>query len=178
MKGGTATETVGVRKEEGKMIVNVRVDERLIHGQVATMWTNHLQASRIMIVDDNVVKNEMEKEVLKMAKPNSVKLSILTTQGASDRINKGQYDSERVFLIVKNPRVLVELTLLGVKLKEVIVGNMSAKKDSNQVAKSIGVTPADVEAFEQLRDSGVKLVAQMVPNEEKREFMGLLKGDQ
>ena len=61
------------------MIVNVRIDERLIHGQVATMWTNHLKVNRIMVVDNVVVKNEMEKDVLKMAKPNSVKLSILTT---------------------------------------------------------------------------------------------------
>ena len=117
------------------MIVNVRIDERLIHGQVATMWTNHLKATRIMVVDNEVVKNEMEKEVLKMAKPNSVKLSILTTKGASMRINNGQYDAEKVFLIVKNPKTLVELTDNGVVLEEINVGNMSAKKGSKQIAK-------------------------------------------
>ena len=157
------------------MIVNVRIDERLIHGQVATMWTNHLKATRIMVVDNEVVKNEMEKEVLKMAKPNSVKLSILTTKGASMRINNGQYDAEKVFLIVKNPKTLVEFKDTGVVLEEINVGNMSAKKGSKQIAKSIGVTSTDIEAFNYLNQKGVNLVAQMVPNEEKSDFMKLLK---
>ncbi|MBO0459750.1 PTS sugar transporter subunit IIB [Enterococcus hulanensis] len=157
------------------MIVNVRIDERLIHGQVATMWTNHLKANRIMVVDNEVVKNEMEKDVLKMAKPNSVKLSILTTKGASARIKDGQYDNQKVFLIVKNPETLVELVDSGVELVEVNVGNMSAKKGSKQVAKSIGVTPENIESFNYLNEKGVKLVAQMVPNEDKSSFMKLLK---
>lgn len=159
------------------MIVNVRIDERLIHGQVATMWTNHLKVNRIMVVDNAVVKNEMEKDVLKMAKPNSVKISILTTKGASARIQNGQYDDQRVFLIVKNPATLVELVDKGVALKEINVGNMSAKKGSKQVAKSIGVTPEDIAAFNYLNEKGVKLTAQMVPNEDKSDFMKLLKGE-
>lgn len=61
-------------------IKHVRVDERLIHGQVATMWTNTIKATRIMIVDDAVVKNEMEKVALKTAVPAGVKLSILTVK--------------------------------------------------------------------------------------------------
>lgn len=156
------------------MIVNVRIDERLIHGQVATMWTNHLKASRIMVVDDSVVKNEMEKDVLKMAKPNSVKLSILTSKGASKRINNHQYDSERVFLIVKNPKTLLELVNNGVELEEINVGNMSAKADSKAVAKSIAVTQEDIQAFKELNKKGVKLSAQMVPNDEKKNFLNLL----
>ncbi|MCP6826224.1 PTS sugar transporter subunit IIB, partial [Listeria monocytogenes] len=68
-------------------IKHVRVDERLIHGQVATMWTNTIKATRIMIVDDAVVKNEMEKVALKTAVPAGVKLSILTVKGAANNIN-------------------------------------------------------------------------------------------
>jgi len=52
---------------------------------------------------------------------------------------------------------------------------MSAKKGSKQVAKSIGVTPEDIEAFKHLNEKGVKLVAQMVPNEDKSDFMKLLR---
>lgn len=159
------------------MIVNVRIDERLIHGQVATMWTNHLKAERIMVVDNDVVNSDMEKDVLKMAKPGSIKLSILTTKGASTRINNGQYTKERVFLIVKNPTTLLELVNNGVKISEINVGNMSAKKGSRQVAKSIGVTDKDVLAFNKLNEKGVKINAQMVPNDEKKNFMKLLKGD-
>lgn len=155
-------------------IINTRIDERLIHGQVATMWTNTLRAERIMVVDDDVIKNEVEKKVLKMAKPNSVKLSILSVAGASRNIQSGKYDKERVFLIVKKPVVLLEMVKNGVDLPQINVGNMSSKKNSKQVAKSISVTAEDVLAFKELDQLGVKLVAQMIPTDEEKIFMNLI----
>ncbi|EUJ52702.1 Fructose-specific phosphotransferase enzyme IIB component [Listeria fleischmannii FSL S10-1203] len=116
-------------------IIHVRIDERLIHGQVATMWTNTIKATRIMIVDDGVVKSEIEKTALKTAVPSGVKLSILTTQGAIKNILAEKYVGQKVFLIVKNPRVLKELVDGGVTLPQINVGNMSTKKDSKQIKK-------------------------------------------
>ena len=59
-------------------IVNVRIDDRLIHGQVAAVWSMTTKATRIMVVDDLVVKDTVNKEALKMACPQQCKLSILT----------------------------------------------------------------------------------------------------
>ncbi|AYW47270.1 PTS mannose transporter subunit IIAB [Tetragenococcus osmophilus] len=157
------------------MIVSIRIDERLIHGQVATMWTNHLKADRIIVIDDEIVHDEMEKDVLKMAKPSSCKLSILTTRGAANRINAGKYENERVFILVKNPTTLVALLKNNLDLIEVNVGNMSSKKDSKQITKSISLTEEDIEKFEVLNKRHVELFAQMTPNDEKRNFMNLLK---
>ncbi|GBD67848.1 hypothetical protein TEHN7118_0654 [Tetragenococcus halophilus subsp. halophilus] len=157
------------------MIVSTRIDERLIHGQVATMWTNHLKADRIIVIDDEIVHDEMEKDVLKMAKPSSCKLSISTTRGAANRINAGKYENERVFILVKNPTTLVALLKNNLDLIEVNVGNMSSKKDSKQITKSISLTEEDIEKFEVLNKRHVELFAQMTPNDEKRNFMNLLK---
>lgn len=52
-------------------IVNVRIDERLIHGQVAAVWTNTLNATRIMVIDDMAAKDEIQKIALKMACPST-----------------------------------------------------------------------------------------------------------
>ena len=158
------------------MIANVRIDERLIHGQVSTMWTNHLRADRIVVVDDAIVANDIEKEVLIMAKPTSLKLSILTVKGASMRMNNGQYQDERIFLIVKRPQTLAGLLSNHVKFDEINVGNMSSKLHSQQITKSIAVTDDDVSAFKEINSYGVKIIAQMVPNDEKKDFIVLLKG--
>ena len=64
-------------------IVNVRIDERLIHGQVAVLWSTHTKATIIMIVDNEVVKDAVNKAALKMVCPQQCKLSILTTQRAA-----------------------------------------------------------------------------------------------
>ncbi|EIA19963.1 PTS system mannose/fructose/N-acetylgalactosamine-transporter subunit IIB [Listeria fleischmannii] len=156
-------------------IIHVRIDERLIHGQVATMWTNTIKATRIMIVDDGVVKSEIEKTALKTAVPSGVKLSILTTQGAIKNILAEKYVGQKVFLIVKNPRVLKELVDGGVTLPQINVGNMSTKKDSKQIKKSVSVTKEDLENFDYFVKKGIKLTAQMVPSEEAVPFQNLLK---
>ena len=58
-------------------IVGCRIDGRLIHGQVANLWTTKLNVSRIMVIDDEVAQNDIEKSGLKLATPPGVKLSIL-----------------------------------------------------------------------------------------------------
>ena len=61
-------------------IVGCRIDGRLIHGQVANLWTTKLNVSRIMVIDDEVAQNDIEKSGLKLATPPGVKLSICQSQ--------------------------------------------------------------------------------------------------
>lgn len=159
-------------------IKDVRVDERLVHGQVATMWTNKLGVDRIMVVGDDIVKSPIQKKALRTAVPSGVHLSILTVKGAARRINSGKYDGQKVFLIVKDPHVLTELSKLQVRLPEVNVGNMSNKDGSKQIAKSVAVTKDNIKDFEYLSNHGSHLYHQMVPAEEPEDFMNLLdKGE-
>ncbi|MDO1604937.1 PTS sugar transporter subunit IIB [Lactobacillus sp. YT155] len=161
--------------QESLGIKNIRIDERLIHGQVATMWTNSLKATRIMVVDDEVVKNDIEKMALKTAVPSGIKLSILTAKGAAERIMNGNYEEQRVFLLTKSPKPLVDLVKNGVPIEKVNVGNMSSKENSKQVKKSVSVTPSDIDNFKILDEAGVELVAQMVPTEDPVNFMKLME---
>ncbi|CCI87413.1 PTS mannose/fructose/sorbose transporter subunit IIAB [Lactobacillus gigeriorum] len=154
---------------------HVRIDERLIHGQVATLWTNALKLQRIMVVDDEIVKSPIQKTALKTACPNGVHLSILTTKGAARRINSGKYEGQTVLLLVKNPGVLRKLVDLAVLLPEINVGNMSTKAGTKQVAKSVAVSAQDIADFKYLAEKGSHLYHQMVPAEAKSEFLELLK---
>lgn len=159
---------------EPQTMHNVRIDERLIHGQVATMWTNALHLTRLMVIGDDIVKNDIQKTALKTACPHGVHLSILTAKGAARRINSGKYQGQTVLILVKNPGVLKELVDNGVKLPEINVGNMSTKANSRQVAKSVAVTEEDIENFKYLDQKGCHLYHQMVPAEDKEDFMKLL----
>ena len=181
--GAPEKEEKVVKKEEPKIddniltphtMKNVRIDERLIHGQVATMWTNALHLNRIMVVGDDIVKNKIQKTALKTACPHGVHLSILTSHGAARRINSGKYEGQTVLVLVKNPAVLCKMVDLDVKLPEINVGNMSTKENSRQVAKSVAVTDKDVEDFEYLTEKGCHVYHQMVPSEAKEDFMKML----
>lgn len=156
-------------------IVATRIDGRLIHGQVANLWVPKLNISRIMVIDNETADSAVEKSALKLATPAGVKLSVLPVEKAANNILKGRYDSQRVLIVVKSPRYLVNLVELGVPIHEVNVGNMSQSDNTKSITKSINVTEKDIEDFKELDDHGVKLFSQMVPSDNSQDFMSLLK---
>lgn len=155
-------------------IVNLRLDERLIHGQVATYWTRTLGATRIMVVSDEIVKDQIGKDALKAAVPAGMKLSILTAENAAKRLNEGAYSGQRVFLIVKEPDTIMKLLKNGVKVKEVNIGNMGLKEGRKQIKKSVYCTEKELQTILSIEKSGVAVYAQMVPNDDKKKFTSYL----
>ncbi len=105
-------------------IVHARVDERLIHGQVAMVWTNTVGATRIVVVNDAAVKDELIIAGLKMAKPAGVKLSILSLKRAAEKFKEGAYEEDKVFLITKSVPDMARLVADGVSIPLVNVGNV------------------------------------------------------
>ncbi|MGH0554454.1 PTS sugar transporter subunit IIB [Bacillus pretiosus] len=146
-------------------IVHIRVDDRLIHGQVATRWATGLRVNRIMIIDDKVAVNDDEKSILRMAAPAGVNTSILTFEKGLNNVKNGNYKGQRVLLIVKTPEILAQLMNGGLTLKEVNIGNMSNRPGTTQIKKSISMTENEKVAVQQLLSQGVKVTAQMVPEE-------------
>ena len=145
--------------------VHIRVDDRLIHGQVATRWATGLKVNRIMIIDDAVAVNETEKSILRMAAPAGVNTSILQFEKALANIKNGNYAGQRVMLVVKSPVILVKMMEAGINLLPVNIGNMSNRPGTTQYKKSISMTEDEKAAVEKLLQSGIKVTAHMVPDE-------------
>lgn len=155
-------------------IIGVRIDGRLIHGQVANLWATKLNIERIMVVDDAVAENAIEKSGLKLATPPGIKLSVLPIEKAANNILAGKYDSQRLFIVARRPDRLLKLVELGVQIEEINVGNMSQTPETKSVTKSINVVDEDIQVFDALNEKGVRLVAQMVPSDSAEQFMALL----
>ncbi|ABJ68780.1 MULTISPECIES: PTS system mannose/fructose/N-acetylgalactosamine-transporter subunit IIB [Pediococcus] len=153
----------------------VRIDGRLIHGQVANLWTTKLGVTRIMVIDDKVAASDIEKSGLKLARPAGIDLSVLSEKVAADHIKRGGYDSQKVFIVVKRPQVLLDLVNDGVKLETINVGNMSQTDETTQITNSINVVQDDVDAFKALHEKGIKITQQMVPGDQANDFMAILK---
>lgn len=156
-------------------IIANRIDGRLIHGQVANLWTTKLDITRLMVIDDVVAESTVDKSGLKLATPAGVKLSVLPVKKAADNILNGKYDSQRLMVIAKEPDQFLELVNYGVKIDELNVGNMSQTKETRSIKRSINVTDKDIEMFKQLNDKGIRIISQMVPNDNSEDFMSLIK---
>lgn len=155
-------------------IVATRIDGRLIHGQVANLWTTKLNISRIMVVDEDIVNSDLEKTDLKLATPAGIKLSVLTIDKAATNILAGRYDSQRLLIVAKRPKTFLGLMNKGVTLTELNVGNMSQTPETRSVTRSINVVDEDIQDFDAIQAKGTHLIAQMVPGDTPADFIPLL----
>ena len=155
-------------------IVATRIDGRLIHGQVANLWTTKLNISRIMVVDEDIVNSDLEKTALKLETPKGIKLSVLTIDKAATNILAGRYDSQRLLIVAKRPKTFLGLMNKGVTLTELNVGNMSQTPETRSVTRSINVVDEDIQDFDAIQAKGTHLIAQMVPGDTPADFIPLL----
>ncbi|MFP3720664.1 PTS sugar transporter subunit IIB [Niallia circulans] len=155
-------------------IVHIRVDDRLIHGQVATRWATGLKVNRIMVIDDKVAANELEKSVLRMAAPSGVNTSILDVEKAVNNIKNGNYQGQRVLVVIKTPEVAVQLLKAGVDLKQVNIGNLSNRPNTVQIKKSVSLSESERKAVDFLIEKGVEVTAQMVPDDSAANIISYL----
>lgn len=155
-------------------IVHARVDERLIHGQVAMVWTNTVGATRILVANDEALKDEMVLSGLKMAKPAGVNLSITTVARAAKRLKENAYPGERVFVITKNIADMTKLIREGVEIGKVNVGNVAKREGSKNIKKSVNLTEQDIADIHEMIDAGHEVTAQMIPNESDQSILNYL----
>lgn len=157
-------------------IIANRIDGRLIHGQVANLWATKLNISRFMVIDDEVAQSTIDKQGLKLATPAGVRLSVLPVAKTAENIKAGKYDSQRLMVIAKQPDRFLALINHGVDLDVLNVGNMSQSDETKSITRSINVTDKDISDFKEIQAKGVKITAQMVPNDKAEDFMTLIKG--
>ena len=157
-------------------IVNTRIDERLIHGQVAGIWSTSLSTQRIIVANDEAATDTLQKSSLRMAAPSSMRLSVLGVEAAAKNIQSGKYGKQRLFLLFKNPKDVLRFIEAQGPIKTVNVGNMSYKEGAREVTKSIQVLPEEEQIFETIASKGVTVTAQLVPNDPVVDFMKKLRG--
>ncbi len=155
-------------------IVLTRIDNRLIHGQVAVSWCAHINANIIVVVDDEVAKDENQRMLLDMAAPNDVGTRYFSVEEAIRKLPKAS-PNQKIFLVVREADAIVKLVEGGIDIKEVNVGNMHFKEGKRQISPAICIDDNDARAFKKLHAAGVLCEARRVPTENSVEMMKLLK---
>lgn len=144
-------------------ILLTRIDNRLIHGQVATQWNGTLGSNLILVANDDVAANKMRQGLMDMAAPSGVQTRYFTLQKTIDIIHKAN-DKQKIFIICETPQDVLTLVEGGVPIDKVNIGNMHMAEGKRQVATTVAVDDADVAVFKALQDKGVTLEIQRVPS--------------
>lgn len=157
-------------------IVLVRVDDRLIHGQVVVGWTRTVNGSLIVVIDDKVAVDDMQKTLLKLATPTGVKSEILSVEEAVTKLKENKYKNENVIILAKSPNTIKELIEKGIDIPKVNIGNIRSNKERKQLLKGLNASPEEIQVWKDLDALGVKLEAQGFPDQKKNDFNMLLSG--
>lgn len=155
-------------------IVEVRIDDRLIHGQVCGYWIPQYKVERILIIDNEVVNDEARKTALKFGCPPGCKLSIFDSKKAADKLSRKIDEGIRVMILCRGPKPLLELVESGYSIDHICVGNMSTKEGSVQLKKTVYLTQEDKDDFKKLAEHGVKLFLQDKPTDAQEDLTSMI----
>ena len=131
-------------------ILLTRIDNRLIHGQVATQWSSYLGANLLLVANDKVAGDPMRQGLMDMAAPAGAQTRYFTIEKTINIIGKAA-DRQLIFIICENPQDVLKLVEGGVPIKKVNIGNMHMAEGKRQVAGVVAVDDADVAPFKKMQ---------------------------
>ncbi|OOS00747.1 PTS mannose transporter subunit IIAB [Haemophilus paracuniculus] len=152
-----------------------RIDDRLIHGQVATRWTKESRVSRIVVVNDDVAKDSVRSTMLKSVAPPGVTAHVVDVEKMIRVYNNPEYAGERMMLLFTNPTDVVRLSDAGVNFKSINIGGMAYKDGKKMITSAVSVDEKDITAFKALDAKGIELDVRKVSNDARQYMMDLLK---
>lgn len=153
----------------------VRIDDRLIHGQVIVGWTRTIGITSILVVDDKTAKDKIQCSLLRMATPVGIKTDIMTIADAVEKRNTDDYKGENLMILVRGPQTIVDLMDGGIEIPSLNIGNLRSAPGKVKLLSHVYATPEEVEAWKELDRRGVKMSAQILPDQTKTDFNDTLK---
>lgn len=155
-------------------IVLTRIDDRLIHGQVATIWSKETKCNRIIVVSDEVANDNLRKTLLVQVAPPGVKANVITIDKMIEIYENPKYDSFKALLLFTNPSDVLRVVEGGVDIKSVNIGGMSFKEGKKQITSAVSVDEKDIQSFKKLNEKGIELEIRKVTTDPKVDLMSKL----
>ncbi|WP_285315678.1 PTS mannose transporter subunit IIAB [Providencia rettgeri] len=159
---------------EHMVIALARIDDRLIHGQVATRWTKETQVKRIIVVSDDVAKDQVRSTLLKQVAPPGVTAHVVDVAKCIRVYNNPKYAGERVMLLFTNPTDVKRIVEEGVDVKSVNIGGMAYHDGKTMVTNAVSINQEDIDAFNYLNDKKIELEVRKVSSDSKVYMMDLI----
>lgn len=155
------------------MILKLRIDDRLLHGQVAYSWKSALGYNAIVIASNEAANDEMRKTTIKLCCPDGVKLATRTIEDAAKLLMNPKLDQMKVFVICANPKSAYEL-LTKIKEKPVVnIGGMQSAEGKVLFSKAVYVNKEDMDYLDKIKEAGYSIEVQEVPSTAKHDFDSL-----
>lgn len=162
------------------MIKLLRLDDRMIHGQIATKWSRVLSVDRIIVINDEAAKNELVKKSLMMAAPNTCKVAIKTVPDAIELLKNPRAKDHDILLIVANPADLLTVVEQVEGIQKVNIGNYGVLEKSDNVPRKryneyFWYSEEEAAIYKKILDKGLECTIQVIPDDAPNLLSEILK---
>lgn len=154
----------------------LRVDDRLIHGQVVEGWIPHLQVDLVVVVSDAAAEDEVQEALMKMALPPAVGLLIVGVVDAPAALSSPQIEEARALVLVPGPAEALALVEKGVRVDRINVGGLHYTVGKVQLGRALFLDDKDKTALRALAARGVRLEGRSLPNDPEDDLLTMLEG--
>ena len=152
------------------MIQLIRVDERLLHGQVAYSWKAQLAYQAIVIASDNAAEDDLRRATIKLACPPDVKLAVRSTTKAAELLNNPKLASMKVFAICENVATLYALLPLLNEKPSINLGGQGKSNGRSEFSPALYLSEEDKVKLDDLLKKGYSITVQQTPAEKRQSY--------
>ena len=147
------------------MIDLIRIDDRLIHGQLVEGWVNYFKATCILVADDAVASNPRQRSIMELSVPQGLQVFIGSVEEVCDRSRAVGQDAGHAIVVFSNPVDVLRALEAGMECRAVNIGGMHYVPGKRKLLDVLAVNDADLEALRAISGRGVKIVIQTVPTQ-------------
>jgi len=151
-------------------LLMVRVDDRLIHGQVTQGWGSVLHPDRYVVVNDSAASSQWERELYEASAPEGTSVVVLEMSEAATSLQSWLDREEDVIVLVESPRDALRLYETGLSFESLNVGGLHFKEGRRRILPFVCVNEEDIKALEALQDCGVEIECADVPGCERKDL--------
>jgi len=146
-------------------VVLIRIDSRLVHGQVCSSWIPSVGAKRVIIVNDEYAAQSFMHDIHQMAVPKGVKCDTFSVQQALEEWKANGYGDENVLILFKELQAVLKMYEGGFKYPELQLGTLSGGSGKKVLYGAISVADEDVDILKKLTNLGINVYIQQLANE-------------
>jgi PTS system mannose-specific IIB component len=147
------------------MIDLVRIDDRLIHGQIVEGWVNYLKATCIMVADDAVASNPGQRTIMELSVPHGLQVFIGSVEEMSARSHVAGRKAGHAIVVFSNPVDVLRALDAGMECRTLNIGGMHYTPGKRKLLDVLAVNDEDLAALQTIAGRGIKITIQAVPTQ-------------
>ena len=148
----------------------IRIDDRLIHGQIVTRWVKVARAQTIVVIDNALDRDPFMKGIYKNAAPSGTSVIITNIDEGLERWQRDAFGGGNAMLIFGNVGTCYQVYRKGFPMHSVQLGNLSNKEEAVKIAKLIALTPDEIKMLREMEEEGVEVSIHNMPEEAALKF--------